>query len=120
MHRALGSALLLGIIGEHHRQERAKRLINRFANVMADITNNLDPQEISSPIQRGLHALKKLTDAAQAEGDVSSVGKHDGPSVITPANSVSPGEEHSPYSVLNSILWGDRDGIPNAMQNGSA
>lgn len=118
LHRALGSALLIGIIGEHNRQERAKRLVNRFANVMADITNNLDPQEISSPIQRGLNALRKLTDPSMPMD--TGIGKHDGPAVITPASSGSPGtEQYSPYSVLNSILWGNRDG-PSAIQHGSS
>lgn len=115
--------MLIGIIGEHNRQERAKRLVNRFANVMADITNNLDPQEISSPIQRGLNALRKLTDPAnQKDGDVAAIGKHDGPAAITPASTNSPAqEEHSPYSVLNSILWGNREGIPNhAPSNGTS
>ena len=113
---------MLGIIGEHHRQDRAKRLVNRFANVMADITNNLDPQEISSPIQRGLNALRKLTDPSyQKDGDVSVIGKVEGPAVITPASSGSPGqEEYSPYSVLNSILWGNRDAVPTTTQNGTA
>lgn len=112
---------MLGIIGEHHRQDRAKRLVSRFANVMADITNNLDPQEISSPIQRGLNALRKLTDPnSHKDGDVSVIGKQDGPAVITPASSGSPQEEYSPYSVLNSILWGNRDQLPTTTQNGTS
>lgn len=89
---------------------------------MADITNNLDPQEISSPIQRGLNALRKLMDPAyHKDGDIAAIGKPEGPAVITPASSGSPGqEEYSPYSVLNSILWGNREGVPNQTQNGSA
>lgn len=60
----------------------------------------------------------KLNDSAQSDGDS---GKHDGPFVITPASSGSPAkEERSPYSVLNSILWGNRDGIAAAMPNGNA
>ena len=104
VHRALGSAVMLGIIGEHTRSERAGRLLSRFINVMADITNNLDPQEISSPIQRGLAALSKLN-IHDARGSQATNGidigfkEHDDISaIITP--SASDPEERSPYSVL--------------------
>jgi hypothetical protein len=102
VHRALSSALMLGILGEHSHNERAKRLLVRFINVMADITNNLDPQEISSPIQRGLAALSKLdiNDAPDLTS-VNSLGeKHseDVAAIITPASSGD--HERSPYSVL--------------------
>lgn len=101
LHRALGAALMLGIIGEHTRSERAKRLLSRFINVMADITNNLDPQEISSPIQRGLAALSKLSiqDAKLTNGVALGQMDHDNVSaIITPATSEM--DERSPYSVL--------------------
>ena len=104
LHRALGAALMLGIIGEHTRSERARRLLSRFINVMADITNNLDPQEISSPIQRGLAALSKLgihdaRDSLVTNGiAVGSKDHEDVSAIITPANSEM--EERSPYSVL--------------------
>ena len=71
---------------------------------MADITNNLDPQEISSPIQRGLAALSKLSihdvrDAQVANGIGLGLKVHEDVSaIITPANSEM--EERSPYSVL--------------------
>lgn len=113
LQRALSSALLLGIIGEHTRNERARRLVERFASVMTDILNNIDPQEISAPIQRGVAALHKLSsndyrgkenvmDGAAADPHASSI--------ITPANSEGTLEENSPYSVLNNILWGTANG----------
>ena len=126
LHRALGSALLLGIIGEHARNDRARGLIARLIKVMSDITTNLDPQEISAPIQRGLSALRKLSPHevrtsnfvddfpfGQAK-DGAAVGedgalKLDNVAMITPSASESTGqeEESSPFSVLNTILWGD-------------
>lgn len=128
MHRALSSALLLGILGEHTRNERARRLIGRFIAVMGDITNSIDPQEISAPIQRGINALRKLkiteprppyfgddtnilTSVADSV-DEKGAFRIDHSSIITPTNSdgtSAEGDEHSPYSVLNSILWGTTD-----------
>ena len=95
---------MLGIMGEHMRSERARRLLSRFINVIADITNNLDPQEISSPIQRGLAALSKLNihDARDSQVPngigLESKAHEDISAIITPANSEV--EERSPYSIL--------------------
>lgn len=123
MHRALSSALLLGILGEHTRNERARKLIGRFVAVMTDITNSIDPQEISAPVQRGINALRKLKVNEQRPpefpGDANIVStdgpddesvKTDHSAIITPANSDSMFEEndHSPYTVLNTILWGQQ------------
>jgi hypothetical protein len=125
MHRALGSSLLLGILGEHLRNDRARRLIGRFIAVMTDITNSIDPQEISTPLQRGINALRKLKiqefrpphfgDQTNIFSDVTTTAgdedvKVDHSQIITPANSDDhDAEEHSPYSVLNTILWGTTD-----------
>ena len=120
----MGSALILGILGEHNRSDRARRLLTRFINVIADITNNLDPQEISSPIQRGLSALSKLG-IAEAEtskhANIMNFSSQDRLSVaedgslkienamITPdSNQHDETHELSPYSVLNTILWGEQ------------
>ena len=107
VHRALSSALMLGILGEHNHNDRAKKLLTRFINVMADITTSLDPQEISAPIQRGLAALSKLDiqearDLSDANGN--AIGKMDSDDVaamITPSSSDV--EERSPYSLLVRI-----------------
>ncbi|KAH9807345.1 GAL4-like Zn(II)2Cys6 (or C6 zinc) binuclear cluster DNA-binding domain [Teratosphaeria destructans] len=125
MHRALGSALLLGILGEHLRNDRARRLIGRFIAVMADITNSIDPAEITAPVHRGINALRKLKiqelrppsfgDETNILSDGTAVSEEGLPQVdhtqiVTPANSDDhEGNEHSPYSVLNSILWGSTD-----------
>ena len=132
VHRALSSALLIGILGEHRTNDRARKLIARFIALMGDITSTVDPSEISAPVQRGVTALRKLniedartgsfadaaTLASPADGGgtmVSSDGilKIDHSQIFTPANSESAGtgdEENSPYSVLNSILWGSNNG----------
>ncbi|KAK5138050.1 hypothetical protein LTR08_005848 [Meristemomyces frigidus] len=131
MHRALSSALLLGILGEHTRNERARRLIGRFIAVMGDITNSVDPQEISAPVQRGITALRKLkiqeprpphfgddTNILVSYSDVPEEDgtfrlDHDHNPIITPANSdtagAADGEDHSPMTILNTILWGNTD-----------
>ncbi|KAK0268852.1 hypothetical protein LTR35_015274 [Friedmanniomyces endolithicus] len=140
MHRALSSALLLGILGEHTRSERARRLIGQFVTVIGDITNSVDPQEISLPFQRGLLALARLkvqepgggTTGGQYAGSgetATFIGRHAGngagregegtgglplpdqSALFTPADSSEHGsllgEDHSPYEVLNTILWGE-------------
>lgn len=83
--------------------------MERFANVMLDITNSIDPQEISAPIQRSLTALRKLgaTDGQALEGGLEALLKLEGQaSLVTPADSNGTSEDASPYSVLNNILWG--------------
>lgn len=68
---------MLGIIGENARNDRAHRLLDRFLNVMSDITNNIDPQEISAPIQRGLSALRKLSSTGSRGAEVvESIGEY--------------------------------------------
>jgi hypothetical protein len=95
--------------------------------VMSDITNAIDPSEISAPVQRGLAALGRLK--IQDTGndhlgngtsfDGSPTGKRSSPldsdqsAMYTPGRSSDgnsmQGDDHSPYSVLNNILWGTSD-----------
>ena len=132
VHRGLGSALLLGILGEHTRNDRARRLLGRFIAVMQDITTNIDPQEISLPVQRGVEALRKLniqdTRSSSFTGNTMGGASNDNgmlgadgslklehSSILaTPTSDTAYGapEEYSPYSVLNSILWGNNDTRP--------
>jgi len=152
VHRALSSALLLGIMGEHNRNERCRRLLGRFAALMGDITGSVDPLELAAPMERAIAALRKLNisdhciipnppapishaprfieDIAlggsqhpqhptpdSTNGLPSPIVKMDpnaanmmyhsrpqGPSSVT---SGAASDEESPYSVLNSILWGN-------------
>ncbi|KAK4498474.1 hypothetical protein PRZ48_011132 [Zasmidium cellare] len=136
VHRALSSALLLGILGEHTRNERARKLIGRFITLMTEVTSTVDPTEISAPVQRGIAALRKLnieepksssfidnialtsttpTDSRGASVGSDGVLKLEQSQIFTPTNSSDAtgtvGEEdHSPYSVLNTILWGSSNG----------
>lgn len=140
MHRGLSSALLIGILGEHTRNERARLLVARFVAVMANLTSNYSPQEIHPPVQRGICALQKLNipgtqdmqgafgfctpadaNLGVVDGDGALKLKREvswGNSVFTPATTESGSDgksegqpDGSPYSVLNTILWGTQDAI---------
>ncbi|KAI4736491.1 hypothetical protein E4T50_13022 [Aureobasidium sp. EXF-12298] len=124
VHRSLSSALLLGIMGEHAHNERARRLLGRFVALMSDMQSALDPQELAAPMERAITALKKLNiqesrpsrfieDIAMAPSGGSVADSSESPgmagvdhSSVFPSNtSALVDEEYSPYSVLNSILW---------------
>jgi len=145
LHRALSSALLLAILGEHHRNERARRLIARFVDVAEAVHHwpgsagggSSSPQDVSAPVQRGIAALRKLN-IVTSNGGSCSVGAEDGVDIdgrmaadgsskasyeallFTPPSTngsgtgtgttaLEGGEDHSPYEVLNAILWGKGD-----------
>ncbi|KXT00605.1 hypothetical protein AC578_3145 [Pseudocercospora eumusae] len=129
VHRALSSALLLGILGEHRTNERARKLIGRFITLMSDVTSSVDPTEVSAPVQRGITALRKLNieegrssfgeltandgGPTVASADHDGILKADHSQMFTPENSdttTSAEEENSPYSILNTILWGTGTG----------
>lgn len=60
LHRALSSALLLGILGEHKSNDRCRRLLSRFIGLMGDMTSGVDPAELAAPMTRAISALRKL------------------------------------------------------------
>lgn len=127
IHRGLGSALLLGILGEHTKNDRARELLARFINAIHDITTNVDPQEIAAPLQRGISALRRLniheavgshppeghySDGVSVDGATGALKLENGFVYTTPnslPDTIVAGDEHSPYSVLNTILWGAAD-----------
>lgn len=122
IHRGLGSALLLGILGEHNKSERARLLLSRFISAIYEITTNINPQEIAAPLQRGMSALRRLNIMDEASGsqvyedspndgltlDADGSLKLDQNNMFTTPNSLPDvtmvKDEHSPYSVLNTIL----------------
>lgn len=123
IHRGLGSALLLGILGEHNKNDRARHLLARFISAIHDITTNIDPNEVAAPLQRGISALNRLSiqevpggqryeqhlnDSGVSVGaDGSLKLEHNSGTYTTPNSDMAgSGDEHSPYSVLNTILWG--------------
>lgn len=59
-HRALSSALLLGILGEPLRNDNVQELLGRLIEVMKNSSVAHDPAALSAPIQRSVSALRKL------------------------------------------------------------
>lgn len=133
IHRGLGSALLLGILGEHTKNDRARHLLARFISAIHDITTNIDPSEIAAPLQRGISALRRLNiqevpggaryeahlnDAGVALDADGSLKLEHGTTMYNTPNSDFPGsgDEHSPYSVLNTILWGNSNAAAQQQQ----
>lgn len=129
LHRGLSSALLLGILGEHAHNARARTLLARFVSAMHDITVNIDPQEIGAPLQRGITALRKLniTPAAHQQHQQPVASAQDGTALdadgalrltgdlFTPPQSVADtAGEDSPHSILNTILWGAAEPMGDA------
>ncbi|KAL9089662.1 MAG: hypothetical protein Q9165_005694 [Trypethelium subeluteriae] len=134
VHRALSSALLLGILGEPARHERARRLLGRLISIMEGVTSHIDPAELSAPISRSINALRKLNvqesmtprmaanggdgPTPTTNGSVSSVSgdfKPDDVSFIIPSPLMTMDEDNSPYSLMDSILWGVNRSSPHAL-----
>ncbi|KAI9708351.1 MAG: hypothetical protein M1820_004055 [Bogoriella megaspora] len=128
VHRALSSALLLGILGEPARNERARRLLGRLIGVVTDITSTVDAAELSGPISRSISALRKLNvpesttprmmsnggDTSSMSGSIPTPGdfKFDDPTYMLPSPLTNLDEENSPYSLMDSILWGVKQSPP--------
>ena len=161
VHRALSSALLLGIMNEQAHNERCRKLLGRFVALMGDITGSVAPQELAAPMERAIAALRRIniqdgsplplppppTAPAAATSatslptnnnsstthtprfiedialggaavptpttnstEINSPSTTHNPSAYQPSANHTDGEdeeEESPYSVLNSILWGN-------------
>ncbi|KAF2835129.1 hypothetical protein M501DRAFT_942576 [Patellaria atrata CBS 101060] len=134
VHRALSSALLLGILGEPARNDRARNLIIDLITILTDITSTVDPSELSAPITRSVAALQKLVNF-QTEPPAQSTSLDPAiSSTIAPqiqeysldevnqalsnfdasAFNYSPfvdsgiSLESSPHSLMDSILWGQK------------
>ena len=124
MYRSLSSGLLLGILGESQRSERTKGLLFRLAGVMSTLLSQADLGDLSAPLTRSVTALNKLIQprVEQTEdvgqdapafdvqyGVDPAVGaQYSGPLGASPYAPVAYGDENSPYSLINSIIWGLR------------
>ncbi|KAF2271230.1 uncharacterized protein EI97DRAFT_463019 [Westerdykella ornata] len=131
MHRSISSALLLGILGEHFRNERARSLLQNLVQVLTDITANVDPAELSSPVTRSVAALQRLLSIPNPRAGVLKAtsdgsGSQTSPTLANftadelnaafnlddPAFNQSPlvGLEldSSPYALMESIVWGGK------------
>jgi hypothetical protein len=124
VHRSLSSALLLGIIGEHTRNERARSLLTNLVQVLSDVTANVDPAELSAPITRSVSGLKRLLSLPPVQRKTSESGSQSSPSLAnfnpdeisgalnadTSSFSQSPllglDLDSSPYALMESIVWG--------------
>ena len=89
VHRALSSALLLGILNEPVKSQRVRTLLDRLIAVMSDLSLTLDPSEVSAPIIRSISALRHLNSQEVGKG---ALGHNL--------------DESSPYALMDKILWG--------------
>jgi hypothetical protein len=113
VHRSLSSALLLGILREPRHNERVHNLLTKLVSVMSSINTGMDPSESSAPITRSIEALKKfLPSPVDTPGYPTGTTSSSMEEFATPPNfaSGSPyvysSDEHSPYSIMDNILWG--------------
>ncbi|KAF2101881.1 hypothetical protein NA57DRAFT_64544 [Rhizodiscina lignyota] len=143
MHRSLSCAVLLGILGEPSRNERARTLINKLITLMSEVTSTLDPQELSMPIKRSIAALRKLTQpqqstqsnsaldptivpkdddgngemaGVQSGGIVDGINGHGFRFDDSPLMGMSPfivDPDESPYALMDSIMWGGVQRTPS-------
>lgn len=130
MYRSLSSGLLLGFLGESQRSERAKGLLFRLAGVMSTLLSQADLGDLSAPLTRSVTALNKLIqprveqtedvgrDApafdVQYGADPAMGMQYSGPLGASPYAQVAYGDENSPYSLINSIIWGQSESPPDA------
>jgi len=133
LHRSLSSALLLSILREPQRNEKARLLVERFMKYLQQVTADMDQSGLAPPIKRSLHALAKLNNAilpatpAPIPADASAT-TIDPPVVVTTADqfnfndwnlmdspvwpNMSPlpslGSDDSPYAMMDQIMWGQK------------
>jgi hypothetical protein len=130
MYRSLSSGLLLGMLGESQRSERAKSLLLRLAGVMSTLLSQANLGDMSAPLSRSVTALNKLIqprpekvghigqDAPAFDlqyGAEAAMGiPYSGPLSASPYSQVAYGDENSPLSFINSIIWGQSESPPDA------
>lgn len=126
VHRSLSSALLLGILGEHNRNERARGLLQNVIQVLSDVTKDVDPAEMATPITRSVSALERLLRITSTHNrKTSESGSQASPTMhVFTADDINSalvnGDGHlfsqspllgleldsSPYALMESIVWG--------------
>jgi hypothetical protein len=60
IHRALSSALLLGILGEPVKSQRMCMLLERFLTVTSAIDSDLGSSELPGPVSRSISAISRM------------------------------------------------------------
>jgi hypothetical protein len=126
LHRSLSSALLLGILGEHNRNERARGLLQNIIQVLGDFTKDVDPIELASPITRSVSALERLlritssanrkasesssqaspTMNAFSADDINAALNNSEGTVFSQSPLLGLDLDSSPYALMESIVWG--------------
>jgi hypothetical protein len=122
-HRALSSALLLGILREPKRNEKARMFLDKFVKCLYEVTSDIDPTEIAPPMKRSLEALTKLnnampvtpkpinTTAIAASTEPINFGDWnllDSPSWMNTSPLLTVGSGDSPYTLIDQIIWGQK------------
>lgn len=125
MHRGISSALLLAILRETVSNPRAQNLVRGMVSVLSDITASIDQAELPGPICRSIAALRKLSFQEPSvprtiDDLVSGFSPSNGAPrsqeirlspqetrfFSTPSPLLARNDEPSPYSLMDSILWG--------------
>ncbi|ORY13235.1 hypothetical protein BCR34DRAFT_649291 [Clohesyomyces aquaticus] len=129
VHRSLSSALLLGILGEPSRNERARSLLTNLIAVLGDVTSNVDPAELSAPITRSTAALRRLLSLQDSKSNTRKTSESG--SQASPTQGIFTADdlngafsfddatmgqsplhgldlENSPYALMESIVWGSK------------
>jgi hypothetical protein len=134
VHRALSSALLLGILGESSKNTRVQTLLSRLSTLMTEVVITIDPSEMSAPLARSVEALSKLATPSRISetsrsmsadslgGFMPLLGLHGmGATEFSATGSLQSSpesgmldEDGSPFSILNSIFWGSTPSMPTS------
>jgi hypothetical protein len=96
MHRALSSALLLGILKEHERQHKVLALLGEFLRSLEETVAGLDPADIPDPLKRSMLWIRRLT-ASKSSG-VTTSGS-------SPSTMEGLDLDGSPLALLNMMMF---------------
>jgi hypothetical protein len=127
--RVLNCAILLGILKEGLHNDRVRTLISKLTEVMSNLVSTTDDNEVTTPLMKSVSALQRINSkpnhSFEHQADLSHlyedyhVVDFGFPSELsTPSSAVSSsknsltGHPSSPFSVLESIMWGSMDSMP--------
>ena len=129
IHRSLSCALLLSILREPSRNQRVQNLVFKLTAVMSHITMGVDLSEQSTPLTRSIFALQKLnlqssgTEGSQLgeslgfepqfEFDDQTMSDLSRASTLEASPHSTEANQSSPYSILNTIMWGPSNLMPS-------
>ncbi|KAL0257788.1 hypothetical protein SLS55_006952 [Diplodia seriata] len=110
VHRSLSCALLLGILKEPERNDRARMLLEKLISVLTDITSKVDPTELSTPVTRSMIALRKLLNLQDARLQQQQLANSSSSQTIIPNTATASSTPNmTGYSIddINGALIGD-------------